>query len=267
MFNTSCHIIFSWKLNTAKNFTLRKWDRSNSLYKDLNVVAMNIVNRNSHFSVHWHIKAEWRIYLSLLMLVPHVFVHTSLYGPILGLCQLDPWEHNLVKFEPNTGISIFPNSWWRHQMEVFPCYWPFVRCHQMETISVSLALCAVNSPKKPVTRSFDVFFDLCLNKSWVNNREAGELRRNRAHHDVTVMFCYHFSKLKCRRYLKPFLMLMAWGGRFKNTYELLNQRALKFSYVNKIHIFQCMGKVSFEITHKISYPYIERYDFNAILKF
>ena len=33
------------------------------------------------------------------------------------------------------------------------------------------------------------------------------------------------------------------GGRFKNTYELLNQRALKFSYVNKIHIFPCMGKI------------------------
>ena len=33
------------------------------------------------------------------------------------------------------------------------------------------------------------------------------------------------------------------GGRFRNTYELLNQRALKFSYVNKIHIFQCMGKI------------------------
>ena len=33
------------------------------------------------------------------------------------------------------------------------------------------------------------------------------------------------------------------GGRFKKTYELLNQRALKFSYVNKIHIFQCMGKI------------------------
>ena len=33
------------------------------------------------------------------------------------------------------------------------------------------------------------------------------------------------------------------GGRFKNIYELLNQRALKFSYVNKIHIFQCMGKI------------------------
>ena len=32
-------------------------------------------------------------------------------------------------------------------------------------------------------------------------------------------------------------------GRFKNTYELLNLRALKFSPVNKIHIFQCMGKI------------------------
>ena len=66
------------------------------------------------------------------------------------------------------------------------------------------------------------------------------------------------------------------GGRFKNTYEPLNLRALKFSPVNKIHIFQCMGKkdilcgiskVTFEIPHKISYPYIERYDFYTTLKF
>ena len=44
------------------------------------------------------------------------------------------------------------------------------------------------------------------------------------------------------------LCLMSWqhqepGGRFKNAYELLTLRALKFSYVNKIHIFQCMGKI------------------------
>ena len=29
--------------------------------------------------------------------------------------------------------------------------------------------------QKPVTRSFDVFFDLCLNKRLNNNREAGDL--------------------------------------------------------------------------------------------
>ena len=38
-----------------------------------------------------------------------------------------------------------------------------------------------------VTRNFDVFFDLCLDNGWVNNREAGDLRRHRAHYDVIVM--------------------------------------------------------------------------------
>ena len=32
-------------------------------------------------------------------------------------------------------------------------------------------------------------------------------------------------------------------ARFKETYELLNLKALKISPVNKIHIFQCMGKI------------------------
>ena len=43
--------------------------------------------------------------------------------------------------------------------------------HQMEAFSALLALCAGNSPvtgefpaQRPVTRGFDVFFDLCLNK-------------------------------------------------------------------------------------------------------
>ena len=54
---------------------------------------------------------------------------------------------------------------------------------------------------------------------------------------------------------------------FKNTYELINLEALKFSLLNKQHIFQYMGKIfSVEfskgifggIPHKISYSYIER---------
>ena len=66
----------------------------------------------------------------------------------------------------------------------------------METFSALLAICAGNSPvsgefpaQRPVTRSFDVFFDLRLNNAWVNNREAGDLRRYRAHYNVTVMQC------------------------------------------------------------------------------
>ena len=41
--------------------------------------------------------------------------------------------------------------------------------------------------QRPVTRSFDVFFELCLNKRLSTNHEAGDLRRHRAHYDVTVM--------------------------------------------------------------------------------
>ena len=64
----------------------------------------------------------------------------------------------------------------------------------METFSASLAICAGNLPapgefraQRPVTRSFDVFFDLCVLNGWENNRKAGDLRRNRAHYDVIVM--------------------------------------------------------------------------------
>ena len=66
----------------------------------------------------------------------------------------------------------------------------------MEIFPALLAICAGNSPvagefpiQRPVMRSFDVFFDLRLNKRLLNNREAGDLRRNQAHYDVIVMWC------------------------------------------------------------------------------
>ena len=65
------------------------------------------------------------------------------------------------------------------------------------------------------------------------------------------------------------MALFVQGGIKKNANERLYLSALEFSLLNKIQIFQCMGKIfcvgNFEIPHKISYPYIERYDFlNAI---
>ena len=64
----------------------------------------------------------------------------------------------------------------------------------METFSAVLAHCAGNSPvtgefssQRPVTGSFDVFFYLRPNKRLSNIPEAGDLRRHRAHYDVSVM--------------------------------------------------------------------------------
>ena len=41
--------------------------------------------------------------------------------------------------------------------------------------------------QRPMTRSSDVFIHLCLNNGWINNREAGNLRRHSTHYDVIVM--------------------------------------------------------------------------------
>ena len=65
--------------------------------------------------------------------------------------------------------------------------------------------------------------------------------RQNGHHFGRKHFHIHF--LEWIEFRFEFHWNMFPGGRFKNTYELLNQRALKFSYVNKIHIFQCMGKI------------------------
>ena len=73
----------------------------------------------------------------------------------------------------------------------------------METFSASLALCVGNSraivefpAQRPMTRSFDVFFDFRLNKPLSNNREAGYLRRHHAHYDVTVMYTVYGGQHK-----------------------------------------------------------------------
>ena len=64
----------------------------------------------------------------------------------------------------------------------------------MEIFSALLAICAGKSPvtgefpsQRPVTRSFDVSLICAWINGWVNNREAGDLRRHRAHYDVIVM--------------------------------------------------------------------------------
>ena len=57
---------------------------------------------------------------------------------------------------------------WKH----FSRFWSFVS--------------GIHWSQRPVTRSFD-FFNCTSTNSWANSRNAGDLRRRRAHYDVTVM--------------------------------------------------------------------------------
>ena len=64
---------------------------------------------------------------------------------------------------------------WKH----FPRYWPFVR---------GIHRSPVNFPHKGQWRGALLFSFICVwINDWVNNLEAGDLRRNRARYDVTVM--------------------------------------------------------------------------------
>ena len=64
---------------------------------------------------------------------------------------------------------------WKH----FPHYWPFAR---------GIHRSPVNSPHKDQWRGALMFSLISVwRNGWVNNREAGDLRRYLAHCDVTVM--------------------------------------------------------------------------------
>ena len=64
---------------------------------------------------------------------------------------------------------------WKH----FPRYWPFVP---------GIHWSPVNSPHKGQWRGALVFSLICAwTNGLINNRNAGDLRRHRAHYDVTLM--------------------------------------------------------------------------------
>ena len=70
-------------------------------------------------------------------------------------------------------------SWWRNQMETF---------------SALLAICAGNSPHKGQWCRALMFSLVCSwTNGWVKNGETVDLRRHRAHYDVTTMLDFKFE--------------------------------------------------------------------------
>ena len=75
----------------------------------------------------------------------------------------------------------------------------------METFAALLAICAVpvNSSHKGQWRGALMLPFICAwINGWVNNREAGDVRRNQAHYDVNVMEYNHFYA--CDFFIRPF---------------------------------------------------------------
>ena len=112
-------------------------------------------------------------------------------------CRLPKWrpfcpEVRWVK--PHGSVSAIANICfidchddvikWKH----FPRYWPFV---------LGIHRWPVNSTHKGQLRRALMFSLICAwINGWVNNREAGDLRRHQAHYDVTVKL-FVISGLNC----------------------------------------------------------------------
>ena len=124
------------------------------------------------------------LFLLLSQLINFMWI-CMLYAP--WFCQWRTWfKFVAAKSQQNT-------TKWNQcaQFIVFVIWW----CHQMETFSALLAICAGNSPvtsEFPAQKARDAelwcfLWSAPWINGWVNNREAGDLRRHRAHYDVTLM--------------------------------------------------------------------------------
>ena len=91
----------------------------------------------------------------------HLVITSTNVDSSMGCCQVSIWHDDLIK--------------WKH----FPRYWPFVR--QSSPVTGEF-------PTKGQWRGALMFSLICVwINGWLNNGEAGDLRRYRAHYDVTVM--------------------------------------------------------------------------------
>ena len=153
------------------------------------MASITFIWYNHYLYAVWLLSKFWWIfYLGLKRANPEMYIYELF---------LSCWYKNLVKLGlfvmifcqmPSLVVlywyMIWPVSWWRQQMETF---------------SALLAICAGNSSvpgefptQRPVTRSFDVFFDLRPNKrlskqwwGWWFETQSCPLWR---HRNVTNMF-------------------------------------------------------------------------------
>ena len=101
-----------------------------------------------------------------------MLIGRKLYNLKLWGCSDDYLDHNILLCSFFNHDDVIK---WKHSQR----YWPFVRGIHWST---------VNSPHKGQWRGAFMFSLICAwINGWVNNHEAGDLRRHHAHYDVIVM--------------------------------------------------------------------------------
>ena len=143
-----------------------------------------------------------------------------------------PGHPDLLKSQEWVNVIFLP--WWLHQMKTFSALLPF--CAENSPVPV-------NSPHKGQWRGA-LIFSLIWTwiNSWVNNPEVGDLRRHRAHCDVSVMHLWPQKLYRAFRFRTPWLIscsyprhsqltrhsLMLANGRIRQSLTALVCHAILF---------------------------------------
>ena len=170
-----CYLL-SWTAIVFILFANKRCSKIFRISQDMNFVQMNVT-----------LGHVWEIHFFRGIIFPNTIWFKS---PGKRANSLLPGSSNVIRVLPKTMICRvlinFPMDEivafhddvikWKQ----FPRYWPFAwGIHRSQ----------VNSPRNYQWRGALMFSLICAwRNAWINNREAGDLRRHRAHYDVIVMF-------------------------------------------------------------------------------
>ena len=158
-------------------------------WRDLDIICFQLFGISIFY---FNLQCPVCLYLPL-------FLPTNLYNQTQIIFRRNTGQMNIC--QSATCLNIMRHIYWAsikaftHQAnsrqthdgvikwKYFPRYWPFVR---------GIHRSPVNSRHKGQWRGALMFslIHACIN-GWVNNHEAGDLRRNCAHYDVIIMWCDH----------------------------------------------------------------------------
>ena len=145
-------------------------------------ISIRGLNSGTVMLINWDL-LKWYFCKELAPWVCYFMSHISDRHRIVITTTAEGSTSAIVKYRNrNIGYSDHDDVIkWKH----FPRYWPFVR---------GIHRPPVNSPHKGQWRGALMLSLICA--CWVNNREAGDLRRHRAHYDVTVMWSQLLQELR-----------------------------------------------------------------------
>ena len=140
-----------------------------------------LMTRTPGTKLQWNLKRNWYIFIqenafeNVVCEMAAIFSQPQCVSQLAHLSVSELNHHLFMKLHDDV-IK------WKH----FPRNWPFVR---------GIPRSPVNYPHKGQWRGALMFSLICVWISgWVNNREAGDLRRYLAHYDVIVMAPHHDQK-------------------------------------------------------------------------